>query len=146
MTIAIASDHKGFDLKHELIKKLIMGNDIIDLGTHSEESTDFPKYGIKLGETIRDNKADLGIAICGTGIGISIAANKVKTVMCAKVNNVEEARLAKEHNNANVLAISGNLKTEEALAIIKTFLNAEPNKEEKYERRINQIKEYENAN
>lgn len=145
MKIAIASDHRGYKLKQELINNLQKDYTIIDLGTNNEESVDFPKYGIILGETIRDKKADLGIAICGTGIGISISANKVKGIMCAKVSTEEEAKLAKEHNNANVLAISGNLPTEKALQMIKIFINASPNKEEKYQRRINQIREYENA-
>lgn len=77
MKIALASDHRGYKLKQELIEYLKTKYEIIDLGTNSEESTDFPKYGILLGESIQKKEADLGIAICGTGIGISIAANKV---------------------------------------------------------------------
>ena len=146
MKIALASDHRGYKLKKELIKELKKNYEILDLGTNNEESTDFPKYGILLGETIQQNKADLGIAICGTGIGISIAANKVKGIMCAKISNEEEAKLAKEHNHANIIALSGKLSPEIAKNMIKTFLNTKPNKEEKYQRRINQIKEYENAN
>lgn len=112
----------------------------------SEDSVDFPKYGIVLGETIRDKKADLGIAICGTGIGICIAANKVKDIMCAKINNIEEAKLAKQHNHANILALPGYLDSNEALNMIQTFLRTKPLEDEKYLRRINEIKEYENAN
>ena len=146
MTIAMASDHRGYKLKQEIIENLQKEYQILDLGTNSEESVDFPKYGIALGEAIKNKKADLGIAICGTGIGISIAVNKVKGVMCAKISNIEEAKLAKEHNNANVIALSGKTSTEEALKMIKIFLKSTPNKEEKYQRRINQIIEYENAN
>ena len=145
MTIAMASDHIGYKLKQEIIENLQKEYQILDLGTNSEESVDFPKYGIALGETIKNKKADLGIAICGTGIGISIAVNKVKGVMCAKISNIEEAKLAKEHNNANVIALSGKTPKEEALKMIEEFLKSVPNKEEKYQRRINQIKEYENA-
>ena len=145
MKIAIASDHRGYELKQEIIENLQKEYQIIDLGTNSEESVDFPKYGIALGEAIKNKKADLGIAICGTGIGISIAVNKVKGVMCAKISNIEEAKLAKEHNNANVIALSGKTPKEEALKMIEEFLKSVPNKEEKYQRRINQIKEYENA-
>ena len=144
MKIALASDHRGYTLKQELIEKLKNNYEIIDLGTNSEESVDFPQYGIALGEAIRDKKADLGIAICGTGIGISIAANKVKGIMCAKISNEEEARLAKEHNNANIIAISGNLDKEKALKMIEIFLNTTPNREEKYQRRIEQILNYDN--
>ena len=145
MTIAMASDHRGYKLKQEIIENLQKEYQILDLGTSSEESVDFPKYGIALGEAIKNKKADLGIAICGTGIGISIAVNKVKGVMCAKISNIEEAKLAKEHNNANVIALSGKTPKEEALKMIEEFLKSVPNKEEKYQRRINQIKEYENA-
>ena len=145
MKIAIASDHRGYKLKQEIIENLQKEYQIIDLGTNSEESVDFPKYGIALGEVIKNKKADLGIAICGTGIGISIAVNKVKGVMCAKISNIEEAKLAKEHNNANVIALSGKTPKEEALKMIEEFIKSTPNKEEKYQRIINQIKEYENA-
>ena len=145
MKIAIASDHRGYELKQEIIENLQKEYQIIDLGTNSEESVDFPKYGIALGEAIKNKKADLGIAICGTGIGISIAVNKVKGVMCAKISNIEEAKLAKKNNNANVIALSGKTPKEEALKMIEEFLKSVPNKEEKYQRRINQIKEYENA-
>ena len=146
MKIALASDHRGYKLKQELIEYLKTKYEIIDLGTNSEESTDFPKYGILLGESIQKKEADLGIAICGTGIGISIAANKVKGIMCAKINNEEEAKLAKDHNNANIIALSGKIPLEKAKKMIETFINSTPNQETKYQRRINQILEYENAN
>ena len=123
MKIALASDHRGYKLKQELIENLKQNYEVTDLGTTSEESTDFPIYGIKLGETIKENKETIGIAICGTGIGISIAANKVKGIMCAKINSKEEA-----------------------LEMIYEFLNAKEIKEEKYIRRIEQIRKYENGN
>ena len=123
MKIAIASDHKGYKLKQELLNHLEKEYEVIDLGTNSEESTDFPKYGILLGETVIKDNLDLGIAICGTGIGISIAANKVKGIMCAKISTKEEA-----------------------IEMIETFINSTLLIDEKYQRRINQIKEYENAN
>jgi ribose 5-phosphate isomerase B len=144
MKIALASDHRGYDLKEYLINELKKNYEILDLGTNSTESVDFPVYGIALGEAIKNKEADLGIAICGTGIGISIAVNKVQGVMCAKISNEAEAKLAKEHNNANVIALSGNLPQEEALNMINTFLNAEPNIEEKYQRRIKEILKYDN--
>ncbi len=145
MKIALASDHRGYNLKQELIKTLKNNYEILDLGTNSTESVDFPKYGILLGETIRDKKADLGIAICGTGIGISIAANKVKNVMCAKIDSINDAKLAKEHNNANVLALRGDLNKEEAIKMIETFLSSKHLQDEKYQRRIKEIKDYDNA-
>ena len=144
MKIALASDHRGYKLKEELIKYLKKTNTIIDLGTTNEETVDFPKYGITLGEFIKNKKADFGIAICGTGIGISIAANKVKGIMCAKINSIEEAKLAKQHNNANIIAISGKTNIKQAIDMVKAFMNETPNQEEKYIRRINQILDYEN--
>lgn len=144
MKIALASDHRGYELKSKLIEYLKEKYEIIDLGTNSEESVDFPLYGIKLGETIKNNEADFGIAICGTGIGISIAVNKVKGVMCAKISTKEEARLAKEHNNANVIAFSGSIPEAQAIEMVETFISATPNQEEKYIRRINQIIDYDN--
>ena len=144
MKIALASDHRGYELKSKLIEYLKEKYEIIDLGTNSEESVDFPLYGIKLGETIKNNEADFGIAICGTGIGISIAVNKVKGVMCAKISTKDEARLAKEHNNANVIAFSGSIPEAQAIEMVETFISATPNQEEKYRRRINQIIDYDN--
>lgn len=146
MKIAIASDHRGYEMKQELINYLKEQNyEVLDLGTNSKESADYPKYGILLGKTIKNKKADLGIALCGTGIGISIACNKVKGIICAKVSNKKEARLAKEHNHANIIALSGEMSKLKTKQIIKTFLTSEENNQEKYIKRINQIKEYENG-
>lgn len=144
MVIAIASDHRGYKLKEELKKELKKEYQVLDIGTNSTESVDYPFYGIKLGETIIAKEADFGIAICGTGIGISIAANKVKGIMCAKINTIEEARLAKEHNNANIIAISGKTNKEKAIKMIDKYIKATPKKESKYQRRINEIIDYEN--
>lgn len=146
MKIAIASDHRGYEMKQELINYLKKQNyEVLDLGTNSKKSTDYPKYGILLGETIKDKKADLGIALCGTGIGISIACNKVKGIICAKVSTKKEARLAKEHNHANIIALSGEMSKLKTKQIIKTFLTSQENNQERYIKRINQIKEYENG-
>lgn len=146
MKIAIASDHRGYEMKQELINYLKEQNyEVLDLGTNSKESADYPKYGILLGETIKNKKADLGIALCGTGIGISIACNKVKGIICAKVSNTKEAHLAREHNHANIIAISGEMPKLKTKKIIQTFLTAQENNQEKYVKRINQIKEYENG-
>ena len=144
MKIALASDHRGYNLKEYLVSELQLNYEILDLGTNSTESTDFPIYGIKLGEAIKNKEADVGIAICGTGIGISIAVNKVQGVMCAKVSDETEAKLAKEHNNANVIALSGDIPEVEALNMVIIFLNSKPNPEEKYQRRIDEILKYDN--
>lgn len=144
MKIAFASDHRGFELKKYLINTLKDNFDIIDLGTDSTDSVDFPLFGISLGEKIVNHEADLGIAICGTGIGISIACNKVKGVMCAKISSIEEAKLAKLHNQANVLAFSGDIRPDLARKMILSFIDEAPLSDDKYLRRINQIKDYDN--
>ena len=126
MKIALASDHGGFKLKETIKKHLLERNaEVIDLGTDSENSVDYPEYGRLCGETVASGKADLGIVVCGTGIGISIAANKVHGIRCGLCTSTEMARLTKQHNNANVLALGGRT-TEPALAIdiVDTWLDA----------------------
>ena len=127
MKIAVASDHGGFALK-ETVKKHLLERDIevLDLGTDSEDSVDYPKYGQLCGQTVASGQADLGIVICGTGIGISIAANKVHKIRCGLCTSVEMARLTKRHNNANVLALGGRTTEPElALEIVDTWLDTE---------------------
>ena len=127
MKIAVASDHGGFALK-ETVKKHLLERDIevLDLGTDSEDSVDYPKYGQLCGQTVVSGQADLGIVICGTGIGISIAANKVHKIRCGLCTSVEMARLTKQHNNANVLALGGRTTEPElALEIVDTWLDTE---------------------
>ena len=127
MIIAVASDHGGFALKEEVKKHLMeRGLEVLDLGTHSEESVDYPVYGKACGEAVASGKADLGIVVCGTGIGISIAANKVKGIRCGLCTSVEMARLTKQHNNANILALGGRTTEPElALKIVDEWLDTE---------------------
>ena len=125
--IAVASDHGGYLLK-EKVKKHLMdrGFEIIDLGTDSEESVDYPVYGKACGEAVTSGKADLGVVVCGTGIGISIAANKVKGIRCGLCTSVEMAHLTKQHNNANILALGGRTTEPElALKIVDEWLDTE---------------------
>lgn len=127
MKIAIASDHGGYQLKEE-IKKYLEGRDIqvLDLGTDSEESVDYPKFGYACGQAVAEGKADRGIVCCGTGIGISIAANKVKGIRCALCTDVTMAELTRKHNDANVLALGGRTTgVLTALEITKAWLDTE---------------------
>ena len=142
MKIGIASDHRGVILKEKIKNYLNEKYKIIDFGTNSIESVDYPEYAFKIGESIRDNKIDFGILICGTGIGMSIACNKVKKVRCAKVDNKEEAYLARFHNDANVIALSENVTNYKE--IIDTFLTTDSSKEEKHQRRVAMIDNYGN--
>mgnify|MGYP001625216171 FL=1 len=142
MKIGIASDHRGVILKEKIKNYLNDRYQIIDYGTNSIESVDYPQYAYKIGESVRDNKIDLGILICGTGIGMSIACNKVKKVRCAKVTTKEEAFLARSHNNANVIALSENITNYKE--IIDTFLTTDFSNEEKHIRRVEMIDNYDN--
>lgn len=144
MKIGIASDHRGYKLKEQLKKIISEYYEIIDYGTNNEESTDYPIYAYKLCDNIKKDKLDFGIVICGTGIGMSIACNKIKGIYCAKVNDANEARYAKEHNNANVLALSEKLSKKKALKMIKVFMETKTSEEEKHKRRRDLIKEREN--
>lgn len=123
--IAISADHAGFQLKSQLAEHLKKrGYEVIDLGTLSEERVDYPDYGYKLAEAIRDGKAPLGVAVCGSGIGISIALNRYKDVRAALVHDVTSARLARSHNDANVLALGSRLVGPEvALECVDVFLS-----------------------
>ena len=127
MKIALASDHGGFELKEIVKKHLLERNiEVIDLGTNSTESVDYPAYGTLCGETVVAGKADAGIVVCGTGIGISIAANKVKGIRCGLCTSVEMAHLTKQHNNANVLALGGRTTEPKlALEIVDEWLDTE---------------------
>ena len=127
MKIAIASDHGGYALKEQVKQHLLeRGVEVEDLGTHSEDSVDYPVYGKLCGQTVASGKADLGVVVCGTGIGISIAANKVKGIRCGLCTSVEMAHLTKQHNNANILALGGRTTAPElALAIVDEWLDTE---------------------
>ncbi|EOR23137.1 ribose 5-phosphate isomerase B [Niallia nealsonii AAU1] len=127
MKLAIACDHGGFSLK-ESVKKYLLEQEIEveDFGCHSRESVDFPDYARKVGESIMAGKNELGILCCGTGIGMSIAANKIKGIRAAVVGDVFSAKATREHNNSNVLCL-GERVTGEGLAvlIVETWLQAE---------------------
>ena len=125
--IAIASDHAGYDLKSLLIEELkALGHEALDLGTHDSASVDYPDFGHALAEAIASGKAERGVAVCGTGIGISIAVNRHAGVRAAVYHDETSARLAREHNDANVLALGARLiGPEVAKDCLKTFLETE---------------------
>ncbi len=127
MKIAIGNDHAATELKF-IIKEYVegMGHEVINFGTDDNESCDYPAYGKKVGEAVVNGEADCGILICGTGVGISIAANKVKGVRAAVCSDVATAHLVKEHNNANIIAFGARIVgVELAKDIVKTYLEAE---------------------
>lgn len=139
-TIAIASDHGGFELKKLLIEALKEKGFVpFDLGTHSADSVDYPKYGQLMGTAIESGEAPLGILICGSGIGISIAANRNPAVRAAVCHSGLSARLARQHNNANVLALGARLiGVETALDCLEQFLTTDF-EGGRHQRRVDQL-------
>ena len=142
MKIVLGCDHAGYPLKNEIIKHLQERNiETIDLGCYSEESVDYPIYGKKVGEAVMAGQADKGIVCCGTGIGISIAANKVKGIRCALPYNDFTAEMCKKHNNANMVAFGArSLSVEEAIRYTDIWLDTEF-EGGKHERRINMLED-----
>ncbi|MCU0329930.1 MAG: ribose 5-phosphate isomerase B [Candidatus Kapabacteria bacterium] len=124
MKISIGSDHAGFAYKDALAAMLrAEGHDVTDVGTFSEESVDYPDYGIAAAKLVANGTASAGVLVCGSGIGISIAANKVHGIRAANCTSVEMAALARQHNDANMVAVGQRLVTlETAMDIVRTFL------------------------
>ena len=144
MKIALGMDHNGSEVKSHIINYLYGKNiEIIDQCKKNNELDDYPDFAFKVGESVASKEADLGILICGTGIGMSIAANKVKGIRCAHVSNEVEAALTREHNNANVLALSAKNTPENIMRIIEVFINTNFSNEERHIRRIEKISKYE---
>ncbi len=127
MRIALASDHAGFGLKDELAAWLRgEGHEVTDLGTNSDDSVDYPRFGTRLAEAVASGDADRGVAVCGSGIGISIAVNRNPRCRCARVDDPLSAALAREHNDANVIALGARLVGPDmAKACVQAFLGTD---------------------
>lgn len=140
MKIGIASDHNGVKIKTSIKKYLNhLGYEIVDYGPESIESVDYPEFAFKVGNALKDDEIELGILICGTGIGMSIAANKIKNVRCALVHNVKEAKLSRQHNNANCLALGSSLSMFKIKDILDAFIDTDFSKIERHQRRVDMI-------
>ena len=140
-TIVLAADHGGFKLK-EIIKEFLQERKdikIFDLGTYSEESVDYPVYAEKAARTVASGQASRGIVFCGTGIGITIAANKIAGVRAANCTSVEMAEMSRRHNNANILGLGGRTLTPELAKQITTVWLDTPFEGDRHQRRIDQI-------
>lgn len=145
MTIAIGADHGGFELKKEIIDHLNK-QDIktLDMGAYDTQSSDYPDYAPGVCEAVLAGEADLGILICGTGIGISISANKIHGIRCALLGDVFSAKMAREHNNAKVMAIGARvLGVGLALEIVDAFTSTDFSNEQRHCRRIQKIMDLE---
>jgi ribose 5-phosphate isomerase B len=144
MKIALGSDHGGLGLKKEIIRHLENKNiEVMDFGTHTENSCDYPDYALKVAEEVVAQNFELGILICGTGIGISIAANKVPGIRAALCHDTFSAHATREHNNANILAIGERVVGKGlALDIVDAFINAKF-EGDRHQKRIDKITEIE---
>lgn len=144
MKIAIASDHGGFELKEQLVARLRTEYEVEDLGTHGSGSVDYPAYGRMVGEAVAHGRADRGIVICGTGIGIALAANKVPGIRASVCHDTFSAHVGVEHNDLNVLALGGRvIGIELAHELARAFLNARFSGDARHVRRLGQIVEIE---
>lgn len=139
--IVLGSDHAGFILKNQLIDYLIKNKiEFIDLGCYTENSVDYPDYAEKLATTLKTNPQYKGILICGSGVGMSIAANRFTHIRAALCSTIEMAKLAREHNDANVLVLGARLtSTEIAIECLKAFINTEFSHDDRHIKRIKKI-------
>ena len=144
MKVAIATDHNGVEQKLELIYFLNDLNvEVIDESKDNTPTDDYPDFARRVCEDVINKEVDLGILMCGTGIGMSIAANKFKGIRCAKVSNTDESRLSREHNDANVLALNYTEDLLKLKDIIRTFIETEYSADERHVRRIAKITSFE---
>lgn len=144
MKIAIGSDHGGFELKQAIMQTLINEIEWVDCGTYNLNSCDYPDFAFATASKVSNHECDYGIVICKSGIGMSIAANKVKGIRCALVQNETNAILSKQHNNSNMLALGANdVNLKQAISIIHAWLNASF-LNDRHAHRIQKIMDYEN--
>lgn len=144
MKIAIASDHRGVEYKKELIKYLTNQNhEIVDCSPVNDSTDDYPDFAFKLCKKVVEKEVDIGILLCRTGIGMSIAANKVKGIRCAKVNSVEDAILSRNDNGANVITFNYTEDISNLISYIEAFITADVINDERHQRRVNKIINYE---
>lgn len=145
MRIAVAADHAGFSVKDEVIHLVqIMGHDVIDLGTYNQEPVDYPDYAAKVGRAIQEQQAERGILICGSGVGVCVAANKLKGVFASVCHDTYSAHQGVEHDNMNVLCLGSRIIGIELIKeLVKTFLSTKFIEEERFIRRVEKVKKLE---
>jgi ribose 5-phosphate isomerase B len=127
MRIAVGSDHAGFSLKEKVVPLLERaGHEIVDVGTNSDESTDYPRFAAEAARMVSEGEAERAVVVCGSGVGVSIVANKLEGVRAVNAHDAEEAEMSRRHNDANVLALAGRkIEAEDAEAIVERFLDTE---------------------
>jgi RpiB/LacA/LacB family sugar-phosphate isomerase len=141
-TIYFGSDHGGFLMKKEIIERLNIEDfnfEIKDLGCYSVESCDYPEFAFRVGRNVREDEGSFGVLLCGTGIGMTIAANKIKGIRCALCNNYTSVNMARKHNNANIIALgSRNTSADMIIPLISAFINTEFDGG-KHKKRVNMV-------
>ena len=142
MKIAIATDHNGVNENKELIR-LLSKYEFLDKSPVNTDTDDYPDFAFEVANSVVSKEAELGVLLCGTGIGMSIAANKVKGIRCGHCSTKEQARLTKEHNHANVIALSYKQDINELAEMIEEFIETAPSTEERHQRRVDKIMNYE---
>jgi RpiB/LacA/LacB family sugar-phosphate isomerase len=145
MRVVVGADHRGYQLKDEIAAALRQaGHEALDVGTNSGESVDYPDYARAVGEAVRDGRAERGVLVCGSGVGASIAANKLRGVRAALCHDTYSARQGVEHDDMNVLCLGSRVVGSElALELVKAFLGARFSGEERYRRRLEKVAEME---
>ena len=146
MKIAIGCDHGALELKNALVERLTQqGHEVKDFGTYTLDSCDYPDYAAKAAKAVASGECERGIVVCTTGIGISIAANKVKGIRCALLSDVMSARMTRDHNDTNMMAMgAGVVGKNLAFEIVDTWLNTEFSHNERHQRRIDKVMALEN--
>lgn len=145
MIIAVGSDHRGFGHKERIAALLAReGHTVVDMGCHGTASVDYPDFALSVGRAVAGGRAALGVLVCGSGIGVSIAANKVQGIRCALVTDEYSAKMTREHNDTNMLALGANVTTlERAKGIVDIWLGEPFSHGERHQRRIDKISTYE---
>ena len=146
MKIFIGCDHRGVELKQSIKERLLEdGIELIDTKLQNSEEDEYPDFAFEVGKNVINNPNSIGILICGNGIGISIAANKVKGIRCARALTLEDAFKSKNHNGANIIALSSEVDIDTTMQIINVFITTKPASEDRHLKRINKIINYENG-
>ncbi len=145
MRIVVGADHRGYELKDEIAAALKQaGHEVLDVGTHSADSVDYPDYARAIGGALTDGLAERGVLVCGSGVGASIAANKIRGVRAALCHDTYSARQGVEHDDMNVLCLGARvIDSELALELVRAFLDARLSDEERYRRRLEKVAEME---
>ena len=141
MKIAIGCDHGALDLKNKLVARLeAQGHQVSDFGTYTKDSCDYPEFAAKAAQAVADGTCEKGIVLCTTGIGVSITANKIKGIRCALLSDLMSARMTREHNDTNVMALGAAVVGEMlAFEIVDTWLGTEFSHNERHQRRIDKV-------